>query len=112
VPQAGAPAAREARVAPSPAPQLAPSTPEAAGRFHIHVASVRREADVPDEYARLARLYPVIGRYPMQPTQRIEVTGQGEFWRVLAGTFETREAAAEVCRSVHALGAQCRIVAR
>jgi tetratricopeptide (TPR) repeat protein len=106
------PLQENAQVAAVAAPSAAQDAVPTRGDFHIHVASVREENAVSEEYARLVRRYPLIGEYPIKPTQKIDVPGRGTYWRVLAGEFSTREAALQACQSIHTMGAECRVVSR
>ena len=57
----------------------------AAGRFAIHVASVRDPSRVAEEWRRLAERHPGLAGLALREPRTVEVPGRGRYYRVVAG---------------------------
>ena len=86
------------------------TAPAAHDGFAIHLASVRDPADVPGEWARLAKLYPALVALELRPAPMIDIPEKGVFYRVVVGAFPTRADAQAACAPVKAGGAYCALV--
>ena len=85
--------------------------PSAAGGFAIHLASIRDQAGIAAEWQATAKKYPSLAKLKPRPAQPIEIPGKGTFYRVEAGSFASRDEAAQACAPLKAAGAYCAIVA-
>lgn len=101
---------RTARV--EPAPQAAPAAPRAsssAGTYRLQLAAVRTDSGLNQAWADLRQRYPsALGAVNSQ-VERTDTT-TGPLYRLQAGPFANREAAANACASIKASGGQCFIV--
>jgi sporulation related protein len=82
-----------------------------AGRFAIHVASVRDPARVAEEWRRLAGRHPSLAGLALREPRTVEVPGRGRFYRVIAGAFASRAEAEAACARLGPEGRGCRAVA-
>lgn len=105
-----APAAlpRTARVEPSP-PPAAPRAGSGAATYRLQLAAVRSDGGLNQAWADLRQRYPsALGAVNSQ-VERTDTT-TGPLYRLQAGPFANREAAANACASIKASGGQCFIV--
>jgi cytoskeleton protein RodZ len=95
---------------PAPAPVPVPPPPQA-GRFALHLASVRDPGIVAGEWQRLVKLHPSLAGLEPRPPLTVDVPGRGTFYRVVGGAFATRAEAMAACERVRAKENQyCRVV--
>jgi hypothetical protein len=80
-----------------------------AGRFAVHLASVRDPNAVASEWQRLVRLHPMLASLPLRRAERIDLAGKGTFYRVAAGSFATRAEAQAVCDRLKTRGVYCTL---
>ena len=104
-PAAGAAEPAQAAAAGGAAPR------DAAGRFAIHVASVRDPSRVAEEWRRLAERHPGLAGLALREPRTVEVPGRGRFYRVVAGAFATRAEAEAACARLGQEGLDCQAVA-
>ena len=71
---------------------------------------MRDPADVPGEWARLAKLYPGLVALELRPAPMVDIPEKGVFYRVVVGAFPTRADAQAACAPVKAGGAYCALV--
>ncbi len=95
---------------PRPAGQRWRQLPE--GRFAIHLASVRSPISATEEWQRLRDALGLSPDIDQLEPERIELAEQGVFYRVIAGPFPTRDAAAAACGSVRRMDAYCGVLAQ
>ncbi|WP_303981347.1 SPOR domain-containing protein [Dongia mobilis] len=104
---APAPAAVETEIASLPDPAAAPAID---GGYRLQLASVPNEGDVEGEWKRLKRR---IGA-PLDNldlhVERADLGTKGIFYRLQAGPFADRSAAAATCEDIKAAGGDCLIV--
>jgi cell division septation protein DedD len=130
-PQAGAPVARTAALAPAPArtsqpanqqpwavlqqPATAPaaSAPQQtsnyvpAGSYVVQVASQKSEADARTSWQQLQAKYSnVFGNYQAN-IKRVDLGDRGTFYRAMLGPFSNRDQAYEMCQNLKAAGGEC-----
>ena len=73
------------------APQV--ETPGATAGYHVHLSSVRRTGEAPDEWRRLQQTYPVLLGGLDLTVARIDLgTARGVWFRVLGGVLKRAEA--------------------
>ena len=106
--------ARAAPVAPATAP-AAPAAPppptvgRGAGRFAVHVASVRELAAVPKEWQRVAERFPALAGMGLRSPTAVAIPGKGTFYRVAGGAFATHDEAQAACDRLRAAGQYCEV---
>jgi Tfp pilus assembly protein PilF len=103
---APAPAPTSAATAPSP-----PSVGRGAGRFAIHVASVRDPAAVSKEWQRMAERFPALAGLGLRSPTPVAIPGKGTFYRVAGGAFATHDEAQAACDRLRAAGQYCEVTA-
>jgi hypothetical protein len=112
-PQATPPAAPRQLVRVEPAaPPVAAATPRTstgAGIFRLQLAAVRTDGGLTQAWADLRQRYPAALESVTPQVERTDTTS-GPLYRLQAGPFATREAAANACGSIRASGGQCFIV--
>jgi hypothetical protein len=99
------------RVEPA-APPVAVATPRTsvgAGIFRLQLAAVRSEGGLTQAWADLRQRYPAALGAVTPQVERTDTTS-GPLYRLQAGPFANREAAANACGSIRADGGQCFIV--
>jgi cytoskeleton protein RodZ len=94
------------RTASSTRPALASS----AGRFAVHLASVRDPAVVAGEWRRLAEHHPSLARFEPRPPLLVAIPGKGTFYRVAGGAFATKAEAQALCEHLRAQHQYCRVI--
>jgi hypothetical protein len=94
------------RIASSTRPALASS----AGRFAVHLASVRDPAVVAGEWRRLAERHPSLARFEPRPPLLVAIPGKGTFYRVAGGAFATKAEAQALCERLRAQHQYCRVI--
>ena len=105
---------RAAPVAPATAP-AAPAAPppptvgRGAGRFAVHVASVRELAAVPKEWQRVAERFPALAGMGLRSPTAVAIPGKGTFYRVAGGAFATHDEAQAACDRLRAAGQYCEV---
>jgi len=100
------PAAMAAPENPLPPPDL----PEARSVFHaVHLASYRGAETAEAGWETLHAMFPDVLDGLSARLESVEIEGRGEFLRLKAGPFDTREAARSACRAIEAAGAYCAI---
>ena len=82
------------------------------GRFAIHLASVRSPVSATEEWLRLRDLFDLAPDIDQLEPERIELAEQGVFYRVVAGPFATRDAAAAACDPLRRKDAYCGVLGR
>jgi hypothetical protein len=87
-----------------------PPLPE--GQFAIHLASVRSPVSATEEWLRLRDLLDLAADIDQLEPERIEVAEEGVFYRVMAGPFETRDAAAAACDPLRRKDVYCGVLGR
>ncbi len=80
------------------------------GRFAIHLASVRSPVSATEEWIRLRDQLDLPSDIGQLEPMRIEVVGQGVFYRVLGGPFESRSAAVAACQPIRDQGDFCAVL--
>jgi len=122
-PRALTPPAPEPQVTPSPPPRqlvrAEPAAPPAAvatpprtvgaGIFRLQLAAVRSEGGLTQAWADLRQRYPAALGAVTPQVERTDTTS-GPLYRLQAGPFTSREAAANACGTIRASGGQCFIV--
>ena len=111
------PQARQAAPAPSAqtavpaAPPIAPAprTALGSGIYRLQLAAVRSENGLTQAWADLRQRYPGPLASVNPQVERTD-TSSGPLFRLQAGPFNNREAAANACGSIRASGGQCFIV--
>lgn len=113
------PPQQQARVeptAPTPPPrQLTPEPPAAAGVvragevYRLQLAAVRTDGGLTQAWAQLKQRYPAALGTVGPRIERTDTTS-GPLFRLQAGPFNSREAAADACGSIRGGGGQCFIV--
>jgi hypothetical protein len=81
-----------------------------AGRFAIHLASVRDPVSATEEWWRLRKELALSGNIDQLEPQRVEVADEGVFYRVVAGPFATQDDAEAACGPALDRDAFCRVV--
>lgn len=90
-----------------------PGTPvAAAGRagFRLHLASTTAPERIAGEWTRLKAAHPRLAELELLPPERVEIPDRGVFWRLVAGRFASREAAAAACAPLRAEGGWCAVL--
>lgn len=90
-----------------------PATPTAApvrGGFRLHLASTTAPERIAGEWTRLKAAHPRLADLELLPPERVQIPGRGVFWRLVAGRFASREAAAAVCVPLKAEGRWCAVL--
>ena len=95
--------------APTPAPAPAATTTIGAGIYRLQLAAVRSEGGLTQAWADLRQRYPVALNAVNPQVERTDTTS-GPLYRLQAGPFTSREAAANACGTIRASGGQCFIV--
>jgi len=96
--------AHAAAVAPAPA-----TVGRGAGRFAIHVASVRDRAAVLTEWQRMAERFPALAGLGLRSPTAVAIPGKGTFYRVAGGAFATHDEAQAACDRLRAAGQYCEV---
>lgn len=97
-----------AQAAPAP-PPAAPRAGDSGGIYRLQLAAVRSDGGLSQAWADLRQRYPsALGAVNSQ-VERTD-TSSGPLYRLQAGPFPNREAAANACASIRAAGGQCFIV--
>lgn len=113
-----APAAAVAEPAPEPAPAETTvaalpepaAEPTADGGIRLQLASVPNEDDVAGEWKRLKkRIGAPLDNLDLH-VERADLGAKGIFYRLQAGPFADRSAAASACQDIKAAGGKCLIV--
>jgi hypothetical protein len=100
-----------ARTAAPTSPAIAPSprTAVGSGIYRLQLAAVRSENGLTQAWADLRQRYPGALATVNPQVERTD-TSSGPLFRLQAGPFNNREAAANACGSIRASGGQCFIV--
>ncbi|MBK8158573.1 MAG: SPOR domain-containing protein [Rhodospirillaceae bacterium] len=107
-PVAAAPAAPvEAEVAALPAPTVEPTSESG---IRLQLASVPNESDVDGEWKRLRKRIGAPLENLELHVERADLGTKGVFYRLQAGPFADRSAAAATCQDIKAAGGDCLIV--
>lgn len=110
---APAPAPAETEVAALPAPAadpVEPAAPTQDGGIRLQLASVQNEGDVDGEWKRLKkRIGAPLDNLDLH-VERADLGTKGVFYRLQAGPFADRSAAASACENIRAAGGKCLIV--
>ena len=98
--------------APSPTPSTSASVQVAQGAstirlINLHLASFRSEASAEDNRSRFLDSYRDLLAAREIWVERVEVGPRGDFFRVMAGPFESAAAAQEVCSRLQSLRQDC-----
>jgi hypothetical protein len=102
---------RQARIEPM-APAALPSRPVApvgGDLYRLQLTAVRTEAGLTQAWAQLKQRYPRVLANLSPKVERAD-TSTGPLFRLQAGPFTSREAAASACSGIRASGGQCFIV--
>lgn len=102
-----APGASQGAAAPARAASVS-----ANGPYVAQVAALRSEAAAPAAWARVAARAPALFSEARMDVQRADLGARGVYFRVRAGYFPDRAAAAAFCDRVRAAGTECMAVAR
>jgi hypothetical protein len=87
----------------------APAAPGAAAGYHVHLSSVRRAGEVPDEWRRLQQTYPALLGGLDLAVARVDLgIGRGVWFRVLGGPLARAEARRR-CDSFTRRGIWCAV---
>ena len=101
---------RLVRVTPPPAPPPAAVQPAAGGSvYRLQLAAVRSEGGLTQAWADLRQRYPAALSSVNPQVERTDTTS-GPLFRLQAGPFRSREAAADACSAIRGSGGQCFIV--
>ena len=98
--------------APSPAPaasaadQVARATP-AVRPINLHLASFRSEASAEENGSRFQDSYRDLLAAREIWVERVQVGPRGDFYRVMAGPFESAAAAQDVCSQLQTMRQDC-----
>ncbi len=85
------------------------AAPGAAAGYHVHLSSVRRAGEAPDEWRRLQQAYPVLLGGLDLAVARVDLgTGRGVWFRVLGGPLARVEARAR-CDNFTRRGIWCAV---
>ena len=97
--------------APTPAPTPTPVTePTAVSGVRLQLAAVPNESDVAGEWKRLKkRIGAPLDNLDLH-VERADLGAKGVFYRLQAGPFADRSAAATTCQNIKAAGGDCLIV--
>ena len=80
------------------------------GSFAVHLSSERSLEQANDEWRRLAQLFPTLLNDRSLITQEIFLDEQGDFVRVIAGRFEQRSEARDLCVQLEQRGQYCKVL--
>ncbi len=75
--------------------------------YALHLGSVRTQRGIDLEWQRLSDRFPTIDQLQRLPAQRVDVEGKGQFLRLLAGRFASRQIADLACAPVLQSGEYC-----
>lgn len=93
-------------VPPPPPPDLA----EARSVFHaVHLASYRGHETAAAGWETLHAMFPDVLDGLSARLESVEIEGRGEFLRLKAGPFDTRDEARAACNAIEAAGAYCAL---
>jgi tetratricopeptide (TPR) repeat protein len=81
-----------------------------AGRFAIHLASVRDPISATEEWERLREFLALPNDIAQLEPERIELVEQGVFYRVLGGPFASQAEARAACRAIQDKGDYCAVL--
>ena len=98
-----------ARPPPQP-PRPPPQRPQRADDYRIHLTSVRRRADVDDEWARLSRIYGRLLAGLELSTVRVDLGAEKGVWHRVLGGLLSRDEARSRCRTFTSAGVWCGVV--
>ncbi len=93
----------------APAPPAPASPTTGAGIYRLQLAAVRSEGGLTQAWADLRQRYPTALASVNPQVERTDTTS-GPLFRLQAGPFTSREAAANACGSIRGSGGQCFIV--
>lgn len=110
-PPAAAPGAGPQRLVRAEPVVPAPSAPSSAGSgvYRLQLTAVRSESGLTKAWADLRDRYPA-ALASLSPAVERTQTSSGPLFRLQAGPFSDREAAANACVTIRATGGQCFIV--
>jgi hypothetical protein len=98
--------AMAAQEAPPPPPDLA----DARSVFHaVHLASYRGPETAAAGWRTLHAMFPDVLDGLSARLESVEIEGRGEFLRLKAGPFDTRNEARAACNAIEAAGAYCAL---
>lgn len=80
------------------------------GSFLVQISAVRSEDAANEAWSRLAQRHPEIFAGARKSVERADLGARGVFYRLRAGSFETREAASRFCDAYKQAGGDCIIV--
>ena len=92
----------------------APEAPaaQAAGRFAVQLVSLKDQGAAEAEWRRLQGSFPAVLGDASLLLQSADVAGVGKVYRLRAGPYGTRQAAAQVCSQLKARQQDCFVVSR
>ena len=115
----GAPEAAAPEALPVPTPEVpvrAAPQPKFAfaqdGEFLVQLAALRTEESANESWDKLVLSQPDTFRGATRFVQRADLGAKGVFYRLRAGSFAERDAAAAFCNAVKAAGGDCIVVQR
>ena len=76
----------------------------------LQISAVRSEDAANEAWSRLAQRHPEIFAGARKSVERADLGARGVFYRLRAGSFETREAASRFCDAYKQAGGDCIIV--
>lgn len=79
-----------------------------AGIYRLQLTAVRSETGLTQAWTQLRQRYPILGG--VSPAVERTDTSSGPLFRLQAGPFQSREAAANACSAIRSGGGQCFIV--
>ncbi len=85
---------------PAPPPAAPAKSVAPAGAYRIHLDSYRDEHLVLQAWSELQKAFPTILGSLQSTTAQLEVPHKGRFTRLLAGSFESRQAAETACAAI------------
>jgi hypothetical protein len=104
---------RLARVEPTATLPARPASPPPSARggdlYRLQLTAVRSESGLTQAWAQLKQRYPRVLANLSPKVERVE-TSTGPLFRLQAGPFTTREAAANACSGIRESGGQCFII--
>ena len=79
-------------------------------RFLVQISAVRSEDAANEAWSRLTQRHPELFAGARKSVERADLGARGVFYRLRAGSFETREAASRFCDAYKQAGGDCIIV--
>lgn len=98
------------QAAPQPPAPPTVSSPSAPGRFRVHLASYRREADAERGWTVLSQRAPTLMQRLAPSTTVVDIPGRGRFVRLYGGAFATKAAAEAACFDLRRALGYCQLL--